>query len=344
MNMERTIRFGVAGLKHGQEHVRAILAHPRAELAVCCDLDENLFHSLKLPPEIGFTKNFDDMIRRNDLDAVVISLPTPLHAEYSILSMEAGKDVLCEKPLALTVEEGMRICEAIRRTGRVFQLGYEVRYSPFQQKILEICRSGEIGTVTNVWWNMFCERTNTGWRNDRKNFGGKLFDCGCHYYNLMETWAGAPAKRLCVFGNEIGQTGPTADVLPQTAIVMFEYANGVRGVFNLSDHCPNMQNSTCGIAGTNGKIEADPYYPDQAGSLDVHAQGGKFRYNIRIQGYHSEKFTGGHLGFYEQYEAFISSILEHAPVQVTAEQGIWITRILSAIDRSLSTGNAVSIE
>lgn len=342
--MDRKIRFGVAGLKHGQEHVNAILAHPRALLTACCDLDEDLFHSLKLPQEIHFTKNFDDMICRNDLDAVVIALPTPLHAEYSIRSMEAGKHVLCEKPLAPTVMEGMRICEAIRRTKRNFQLGYEVRYSPFQQKILDICQKGEIGRVTNVWWNMFCERTNSGWRNERKNLGGKLFDCGCHYYNLLETWAGAPVKRLCAFGNEIGKTGPNADGIPQTAIVMFEYANGVRGVFNLSDHCPNIQNSTCGVAGTNGKIEADPYYPDEAGSLDVHAQGGKFRYEIRIRGCHSSRFSGGHLGFYEQYDAFISSILDHAEVLVTAEQGIWITRILHGIDQSLSSGSVVSLE
>ena len=342
--MERIVRYGVAGLKHGREHVDAILANPRAELIMCCDLDEVLFHSLKLPQKIAFTKNFEEMIRRDDLDAIVISLPTPLHAEYSIRSMEAGKHVLCEKPLALSVEEGQRICEAIRRTGKIFQLGYEVRYSPFQQKMLEISQKGDIGVVTNVWWNMFCHYTNKGWRNERKSLGGKLFDCGCHYYDLLETWAGAPVKRLCVFGNEIGLAGPTADGLPQTAIVMFEYANGVRGVFNLSECCPNLQNSTCGIAGTNGKIEADPYYPHQAGSLDVHAQGGKFRYQIQIQGHHSEYFTAGHLGFYEQHEAFIASILDQEPVMVTAEQGIWLTKILDAIDRSLTTGNVVSVE
>ena len=337
--MKEKVTYAVIGLAHGHEHVRAIMENPKAELVICCDLDEEKFKKMNLPESVQFTKNFEDILNMKDLDAAVVALPTPLHTEYSIRLMEAGKHVLCEKPLAQNVDEGLKICEAIKRTGRIFQLGYEVRYSPFQEKMLEVSRNGDIGKVTNVWWNMFARTANDGWRSSRKMRGGKIFDCGCHYYNILETWAGAPVKRLCAFGNLLGKTGPCVDEIPESAIIVFEYENGVRGVFNLSDKCPNMQSSTCGIAGTGGKIEADPYYPYYAGSLKVHANGGKYQYQIDISGPKHPK----HLGFDEQHESFISAILNGTEVKVTAEQGIQVNRILDAIDKSLATGSVVEL-
>ncbi len=337
------IRYAVIGLGHGHEHVDAIMKHPSAELVMCCDLNEDMFRALNLPSSVQFTTDMSEVARRSDIDAVVIALPTALHMDSSIMMLGAGKHVLCEKPLALTLEDGERIRDAAARSGKVFQLGYEVRYSPFHRKVMQICRNGDIGEVTNVWWNMFCYSDSSGWRAQRKQRGGKIFDCGCHYYNILENWAGAPAKRICVFGNMLGKTGPTADLIPETAIIMFEYANGVRGVFNLSEKCPNLQGSTCGVAGTNGKIEADPYYPDGAGSIFVHANGGEFQYNIDIKDTGKYDFSPGHLGFREQHTAFMDSILNGAEVQVTAEDGLQVTRILEAIDQSLATGQVVDL-
>ena len=337
----KKIRYAVVGLKHGQEHVEAILKNSRAELVACCDLNEELFRSLDLPHGVSFTRNMQEIAARNDIDAVVISLPTALHTDSSILMLESGKHVLCEKPLAPTLEEGLRLKKAVEKSSRVFQLGYEVRYSPFHQKVLQVCRNGEIGTVTNVWWNMFCHAENTSWRTDRKKRGGKIFDCGCHYYNILENWAGAPVTRLCAFGNLLGSTGPTADLIPESAVILFEYANGVRGVFNLSDKCPNLQCSTCGVAGTNGKIEADPYYPDEAGSLHVHANGGLFQYQIDIK--NTGPYRALHLGFREQHEAFIDCILHGKEIYVSVEDGLRVTRILDAIDESLASGQVVTL-
>ncbi|MBO5760659.1 MAG: Gfo/Idh/MocA family oxidoreductase [Lentisphaeria bacterium] len=335
------VRYAVVGLRHGREHVEAIMNDPRAELVMCCDLEEERFRSLELPSGVDFTTDMQQIAIRADLDAVVISLPTHLHTDSSVMMLSSGKHVLCEKPLAPTLEEGLRIKEAVEKSGKIFQLGYEVRYSPFHQKILEICRNGSIGTVTNVWWNMFCNVQNRGWRLDRKKRGGKIFDCGCHYYNLLENWAGAPAKRICAFGNLLGKTGPTADQIPESATIMFEYENGVRGVFTFSEKCPNLQNSTCGVAGTGGKIEADPYYPDECGSMDIHANGGQFQYHIDIK--NTGPLKALHLGFREQHTAFMDSILHGKEVYVDVNDGLRVIRILDAIDESLTTGQVVTL-
>ena len=337
----KKLRYAIVGLGHGMEHVDTIVTNPNTELVACCDLNEAFFHRGNIPQDIFFTKDIREIAAREDVDAVIIALPTELHKDSSIMMLEAGKHVLCEKPLALTMEDCLEIKKAVDKSGKVFQIGYEVRYSPFNQKILQICKSGEIGTVTNVWWNMFCETHNKGWRQDRKKRGGKIFDCACHYYDILQQWAGAPVKRLCAFGNALGATGPTADLIPETAIIVFEYENGVRGVFNLSDKCPNMQSSTCGVAGTNGKIEADPYYPDFLGSMIVHADGGKFQYNLDIK--NITRFAPGHLGFREQHDAFIDSIVNGADVYVPVDDGIRITKILDAIDESLATGQVVKL-
>lgn len=349
MKKINTVRYAVVGLNLGMEHIRAILKNPKAKLTACCDINTLKLNEIKSflqqsdknDRNIFFTEKYEDILNSNIVDAILIALPTNLHADFSIKALQADKHVFCEKPLTESLNNAFRIHEYVRKTRKIFQLGYCVRSSPFHKKCLEIINGGSIGKVTNVWWNMFVNTKNNGWRTERKYHGGKLFDCGCHYLDILTLWANASVLRVCAFGNPLGATGPNKKDIPEIAAIIIEFGNGVKASFLLSQHSANCQNSTCGIVGTNGKIEGDPYYPEKAGSLSVHANDGLYKYKIIING---EMTSSGHLGFMEQHDSFINAILNGTPPACSIGDGIQILRLMHAIDKSISTGRTIYIK
>jgi len=99
-------------------------------------------------------RDFRELIARPDIDAIVVATPTNWHAIQSVEAMKAGKDVYCEKPLALTIREGEAIAEAARRYGRIFQVGSQQR-SDFKFRFAcELVRNGAIGKLKVVHVNV----------------------------------------------------------------------------------------------------------------------------------------------------------------------------------------------
>lgn len=350
MSISRTkVNYAVVGLNFGIQHLDPILKNPRAALRGCCDLSpekleiaaKQISHSVADPEKILFTGNYAEILASAEIDAVLLALPTPYHAEFSIKALEAGKHVFCEKPLAESLDKALDVQKSVKNSEKVFQLGYCVRSSPFHRKCIEIINGGSIGKVTNVWWNMFADTKDKGWRAKRKYHGGKLLDCGCHYLDILSLWAGAKPLRVCAFGNPLGKTGPNPNDIPEVAALIIDFENGVKASYNLSQHSPNCQNSTCGIVGTNGKIEGEPYYPEKAGSLNVHANGGLYKYNIVING---EMASHGHLGFDEQHDVFIDAILKGTPPACSVDEGLGVEHLLHAIDKSITEERVVYLK
>jgi len=92
----------------------------------------------------------DDLFSRDDIDAVVMALPPQFHAENAIRAVEAGKDVLVEKPIALTVADAERAVEAARSNGRVFMVGHVLRFHPAFEQLKQLIDGGELGEVKYI--------------------------------------------------------------------------------------------------------------------------------------------------------------------------------------------------
>jgi hypothetical protein len=95
--------------------------------------------------------DYRELIARKDLDGVVIATPDHWHTLQSIDAAKAGKDVYCEKPISLTVQEGRRLVEVIRRNSRVFQTGTQYRSNPTIRRVCEIIRTGGLGKIKSVF-------------------------------------------------------------------------------------------------------------------------------------------------------------------------------------------------
>ena len=145
------VRLGCIGLgNRGDQVLDAFLKQPDAEVAAVSDLSQAYmdFAARKAGTSPRQFKDYRRLLELKDLDAVVIATPDHWHALQTIEACQAGKDVYVEKPLSLSVMEGRRMVEAVRRHGRVCQVGIHRRSAPVCQEATEFVRKGGLGKVT----------------------------------------------------------------------------------------------------------------------------------------------------------------------------------------------------
>jgi D-xylose 1-dehydrogenase (NADP+, D-xylono-1,5-lactone-forming) len=150
----------------------------------------------KIPRALG---SYDALLADPDIDVVYNPLPNHLHAEWTVRALEAGKHVLCEKPLALRVEDVDRVAAACRRTGKVAAEAFMYRHHPMTQAVQAFAAGGRLGTITLYRGAFSFLLTRAGdVRLDPAMGGGSLWDIGCYPVSYANLIAGThPAE---VFG------------------------------------------------------------------------------------------------------------------------------------------------
>ena len=158
-----TLGFIACGSMNGG-HLGWFMSSPKVRILAVCDVDEGRRNDFKNRIGSGCDTylDFRNLVARQDIDAVVIATPDHWHALTAIAAMEAGKDVYCEKPLTLTVEEGRKMVRTARRCGTVFQTGSQQRSDEKFRRACELVRSGRIGKMQKVTTAIGTAPT-TGW-------------------------------------------------------------------------------------------------------------------------------------------------------------------------------------
>jgi predicted dehydrogenase len=140
------------GFQQGLGDTRAAASKPGCKVVAVCDVDG--LHRDEGAAVFGADcakyNDFRDLLAHDDIDAVVIGTPDHWHAVIAIAAMKAGKDVYCEKPLTLTIEEGRKLVEAWRETKRVFQVGSQQRSNARFRLACELARNGRLGKIKRV--------------------------------------------------------------------------------------------------------------------------------------------------------------------------------------------------
>jgi predicted dehydrogenase len=161
-----------------------------------------------IPPERQFS-TWEDLLAQGKIaDAALICTPDRLHVEPTIAALDAGYEVLLEKPMATTVEGCVRLVRKAERTGRLLMLCHVLRYTPFFSILHEIITSGRLGDVITVehrenvsFWHMAHSFVRGNWRNSLLSSPMILAKC-CHDFDIL-FWNLGPAKRLSSFGSLI---------------------------------------------------------------------------------------------------------------------------------------------
>ncbi len=148
-NKIRVAVIGPGGMGQGDARDASIV--PGVEIVAAADIyDSRLDRMKETYPGIATTRDYRELIARRDIDAVIIATPDHWHARISIDALAAGMDVFCEKPMVQRIEDGKRVIEAWKKSGRIFQMGSQYASALAFQKIRQMLAAGAIGELNSV--------------------------------------------------------------------------------------------------------------------------------------------------------------------------------------------------
>jgi len=193
------VRFGLIGCGGiGQIRARALRGAGALRLAAAGDSDRARAEAAVAAAGGGAAvSDWRALVRRDDVDAVIVSTPPALHAEIAIAALEAGKHVLCEKPLARSPAECRAMVEAARRAGRFLATGFNYRFYPSVAKARTLLEAGAIGELDHVRsYTGYTARDHThAWLHELGAMGGgALRDNGIHLLDLTRWFLGEVAE------------------------------------------------------------------------------------------------------------------------------------------------------
>jgi D-xylose 1-dehydrogenase (NADP+, D-xylono-1,5-lactone-forming) len=207
----------------------------------------------KIPRAYG---SYDALLADPEIDVIYNPLPNHLHAEWTIRAVEAGKHVLCEKPLALSVEEVDAMQAAARKYDRLVAEAFMYRHHPQTLQVQELVRSGSLGDLKLIRGSFSFMLTREGdVRLDPTMGGGSIWDVGCYPISYARTVAGAPPREA--FGWQV--TGPTG--IDETFVGQIRFENGLLAQFDCSFALPFR--TSMEIAGSEGTLNIPrPFKPE----------------------------------------------------------------------------------
>ena len=210
------IRVGIIGFGFmGRMHYRCWKALEGADVVALCDANASALQGSGKGQgniagaegevdlrDVAVYSDPEELLARAKPDAVSITVPTHLHAAWTIKALEAGIHVLCEKPMALTLADGKRMIEAAEKSGKVLQIGQCIRFWPEYAKAKEIVESGAYGRVISAAFQRLSAtaRSKKGtWFSNEGQSGGMVFDLHIHDTDFIQHLFGMPAA-VCSHG------------------------------------------------------------------------------------------------------------------------------------------------
>ncbi|MFV2065885.1 MAG: Gfo/Idh/MocA family protein, partial [Pirellulales bacterium] len=203
------IRVGIVGLGFmGKMHFRCYQALKDVRVVAICDTDHGKFEDTAgaagniegAEAPLDFTgidryADFDKMLAEANLDALSVTLPTYMHREYTAKAVGAGVNVLCEKPMALTVEEGQAMLSAREHSGKLLQIGHCIRFWPEYAKTKELIDSGQYGNVRAATFQRLSLTPTWSWESwilDAAKSGSAALDLHIHDSDYVQYVFGMP--------------------------------------------------------------------------------------------------------------------------------------------------------
>jgi len=209
-------RYALIGAGHrAQMYVDAITGNfaARAALIAICEPNpvrsqyyvDRVIAAGGKAPEVWSPDELEAMITTLQIDRVIVSARDDLHAELIVRSLEAGADVVVEKPLTIDAPSAARIEQAIARTGREVVVTFNYRYSPRNSALRQIIQDGVIGDVTSVDFSWMLDTKHGAdyfrrWHREKKNSGGLLVHKASHHFDLINWWIRSEPSRVYASG------------------------------------------------------------------------------------------------------------------------------------------------
>jgi UDP-N-acetyl-2-amino-2-deoxyglucuronate dehydrogenase len=297
----KKIRIAIIGCgRIAQRHAEHI--NNKGVLAAVCDIDKEKADQLANQYKAKPFYNIEELLKSDlSLDVISICTPNGLHAEHSIKALKAGFHVLCEKPMALKVDDCERMIEAAELAGKRLFIIKQNRYNPpvvAVKKALEEGRLGEIYSVQlNCFWNRGLAYYANSWKGTRDLDGGTLFTQFSHFIDLLYWMIGDITEVRSMMQNF---AHGDAIEFEDTGVVLLKFVNGTLGSINytVNSYGKNMEGSLT-IFGEKGTVKIGGQYLNE------------LEYQ-NIQDYTIAELPAGNIA--NQYGAYQGSMSNHDKV------------------------------
>nr|MBQ4319011.1 Gfo/Idh/MocA family oxidoreductase [Clostridia bacterium] len=341
----KKIGYCVTGLGVGKSHVAAAAANPNVEYLAICDIDETRLNAVgeKYPQAVKYT-SFEEMLKDPKIDIVSIALPSAMHADFAVMALNAGKNVLCEKPIDITVEKAMTIEEARIRTGKKVGVIFQNRNNPAMKETKKAVEEGRLGkmilgTFAVKWYRTQQYYDEGGWRGTwEMDGGGSLMNQSVHTVDLMQWLMGdveSVQGHYAIANHDITSEDIT------TSLIKFK--NGAMATF-VSTTCCNPQRGTyIQLYGADGTIELN------GDKVEAWKPAG---YTPEEETAIIEKYNKGNaaavaadptlvVGHASQVNDMIDAVINDRDPQVGPMEAIKAVRIINAVYESSRTGKII---
>lgn len=338
------IKVGIIGCgsiaKH--RHLPEYFSNAHVEIAAVCDIVEERANKLGEEYKAKSFTNYKDLLADPEITAVSVCTPNYLHAEISVAALNAGKHVICEKPMATSLEEAKEMIEAAGKNNRKLMIAHNQRFVQSHQKAKQLIEKGEIGKIYS-FRTAFGHGGPEGWSADgkeswffRKNeaFIGAMGDLGVHKTDLIRYILGEEIVEVGAFVETSAKEDADVD---DTAVCMLKTESSIIGTLAASWSYVSKEDNSTVIYGEKAiiRLEDDPTY-----SLILQYKTGEVvKYELGgIQTNEEGKQTDSQV-----IEHFVNAILNDTEPQVTGMEGMKSLQVVLAALESNETKRIVKL-
>jgi predicted dehydrogenase len=295
-------------------------------------------------------QDWKDVLARDDIDLLTIATPNSLHEPIAIAALAAGKYVLCEKPLALSLDQARRMAAAARAAGHATAVNHRYRWVPAMHYLKELLETGEVGEVRQIFMNYFNAlvldpATPIQWRQTKAEGGGVLGDIGSHLIDLA-LWLIGPIDRVRCDLRTFTRERPTAEGgmavvdVDDAATCQLEFASGAVGNMNASGLCLGRSNhQRIEVYGTKGGVVYEIDRLGDIGGDHLHACFGAAQH--RVIGMAPARTLPRHAGTpLDAFLDFFQAIHDGRAAAVTFDDAVRVQAVLEAAMQSAAEGGA----
>lgn len=351
----KKLKIAIIGLGEiSEHHIQGYLNNKNTEIYAFCDMNAELL--IKKGEKYGISRLYTDLATMfkelPEIDAVSVCTCNCAHASCSMMALNAGKDVLCEKPMAMNATEAKAMLETAKKNNKKLMVGFVRRFGNDTAVVKDFIQNGSLGDIYYAKATYLRRNGNPGgWFGDKKRSGGgPLIDLGVHIIDLTRYLMGNP-KPISVYGvtfNKLGNRKGLKDDLisyvsekktdndicdvEDFAVAFIRYDNGA--VLSVETSFSLNIKSNVGVIelfGTNGGVKLAPEF-------ELFTQINGYLADVKLNMDTRLSFNGL---FQKEIDYFVDALLTDKDLTEIAEDGVILMEIIDAIYKSAENGREI---
>jgi predicted dehydrogenase len=353
--MSKKLKIGIIGTGGiAQVHMKGYASMPdQCEIVAFCDVNsENAAAACeKWGPGKTYC-DYQEMLSDPEIDAVSVATPNKFHVGPTVAALQAGKHVLCEKPLGMNAVECKQMCAAARESGKILQVGLQNRWTAAGRYMKQYIDTGAMGDIYYARAQALRRRGVPGWGvfiDKEQQGGGPLIDIGVHILDFTLYLMGYPKP--------VSASGKTWDFLGKDPEIWNGFGDYDRSKFTVEDFAVGLIKFENGAVITlessfMGNMDGNPFatqlYGTKAGAnikvyeengIEIYTEQNKQLFNMKPANVPYIESSHG-----DQMKAFVDAIQNGKPSPVPGEQGLVLNAVFDALYKSSETGKEQPVD